>query len=73
MTLFFNPDPVTDWDVASRCDTEQFARFFWGLMDQGIYFPCSQYEALFISSTHSDADIDATVDAAKNALPQRAG
>lgn len=65
MTLFFNPDPVTDWDVAARCDKERFAKYFWGLIEHGVYMPCSQYEALFVSAAHSEADIDATIVAAK--------
>jgi glutamate-1-semialdehyde 2,1-aminomutase len=64
MTLFFHPDPVTDWDVASRCDKASFAKYFWGLIDRGIYMPCSQYEALFVSAAHTDRDIDATREAA---------
>jgi glutamate-1-semialdehyde 2,1-aminomutase len=68
MTLFFNPEPVTSWDVAARCDTAAYARFFWGLIERGVYFPCSQYEALFISAAHTEADIDATIEAARQAL-----
>lgn len=73
MTLFFNPDPVTDWDVAARCDTARFARYFWRLIDRGVYMPCSQYEALFVSSAHSEADIDATIQAAHEALAAENG
>jgi glutamate-1-semialdehyde 2,1-aminomutase len=65
MTLFFNPDPVTDWDSAARCDTQRFARYFWGLIDRGVYMPCSQYEALFISAAHTNADIDWTISSAR--------
>ncbi len=68
MTLFFHPDLVTDWDVASQCDTKRFASYFWGMIDRGIYMPCSQYEALFVSAAHSEADIDATVAAAAQVL-----
>ena len=56
--------PVTDWDTAARCDTQQYARYFWGMIDRGVYLPCSQYEALFVSTAHSEADIDATIPAA---------
>ncbi len=68
MTLFFNPDPVTDWDVAARCDTKRYARYFWGMIERGIYMPCSQFEALFVSTAHTEADIDATVAAAREVL-----
>jgi glutamate-1-semialdehyde 2,1-aminomutase len=68
LTLFFNPDLVTDWDVAARSDTQRFAAFFWGLIERGVYFPCSQYEALFVSAAHSEAHIDETIAAARDSL-----
>ncbi len=68
MTLFFNPEPVTCWDDAAKCDTDSFARYFWSLIDRGVYMPCSQYEALFVSAAHTDADIDHTITAAREAL-----
>jgi glutamate-1-semialdehyde 2,1-aminomutase len=68
MTLFFAPGPITGWQTASQCDTELFARFFWGMMDRGVYLPCSQYEALFVSAAHSEADIDQTIAAAEEVL-----
>jgi len=68
MTLFFNPDVVTDWAVAARCRTEQYAKYFWGMIERGVYLPCSQYEALFISAAHEQTHIDATIDAAHDVL-----
>ena len=68
MTLFFNAHEVHDWDGASRCDSDHYGRYFWGMMDRGIYLPCSQYEALFISAAHTEADICTTIEAAKEAL-----
>ncbi len=68
MTFFFNPDVVTDWTVAARCDTARFARYFWKLINSGVYMPCSQYEALFISAAHTEADIDETIAAAQEAM-----
>jgi glutamate-1-semialdehyde 2,1-aminomutase len=68
MTLFFNPDPVTDWEVASRCDRQRYARFFWGLIERGVYFPCSQFEALFLSTAHTEEQIDQTIAAARAVL-----
>jgi glutamate-1-semialdehyde 2,1-aminomutase len=65
MTLFFNPGPVTDWESAARSDTARYARYFWGLIDRGVYMPCSQFEALFVSAAHSDADVEATLAAAR--------
>jgi len=68
MTLFFNPEPVTDWDVASRSDTKRYAAYFWGMIERGVYLPCSQFEALFVSTAHAEADVDATVAAAREVL-----
>ncbi len=68
MTLFFTEGPVTDWDSAARCDTPRFAKFFWGLMDRGVYWPCSQFEALFVSAAHGDAEIDRTLEAIDEVL-----
>jgi glutamate-1-semialdehyde 2,1-aminomutase len=65
LTFFFNSRAPADWDSASQSDTARYARYFWGLLDRGIYMPCSQYEALFVSAAHTEADIDATVQAAK--------
>lgn len=65
MTLFFSAESVTDWDVASRCDTGRYAKYFWGMLNRGIYLPCSQFEALFVSTKHGDEPIDATIAAAK--------
>ncbi|WP_390622510.1 glutamate-1-semialdehyde 2,1-aminomutase [Candidatus Laterigemmans baculatus] len=65
LTLFFNPHPVHDWGGASKSDSGRFGRFFWGMIERGIYLPCSQYEALFFSRTHTEAMIDETIAAAK--------
>ena len=73
LTLFFHPGPVTDWDSASRCDTKRYARFFWAMLDRGVYLPCSQFEAWFVSAAHSDHDIEATLAAARQALAEIAG
>jgi glutamate-1-semialdehyde 2,1-aminomutase len=70
MTLFFNREPVVDWTTASRSDTQRFARYFWGLIERGVYMPCSQYEALFVSTAHSEADIDRTSRAAREVLAE---
>lgn len=67
-TLFFNPDRVTDYDVSSRNDTQRYGRFFWAMLDRGIYLPCSQFEAAFLSSAHTDDDIDKTIESAKESL-----
>lgn len=64
LTFFFQPGPVTDWDSASRSDTHRFSRFFHGMLRRGVYFPCSQYEAMFLSTAHTPEDIRNTIHAA---------
>jgi glutamate-1-semialdehyde 2,1-aminomutase len=68
MTLFFTDRPVIDYDTAKTSDTAKFARFFWGMMDRGVYLPCSQFEAAFVSAAHTEADVNRTVAAAREAL-----
>ncbi len=68
LTLFFAEGPVVDWDSAARCDTRRYARFFWEMIRRGVYLPCSQYEAMFLSAAHGDAEIEATIAAATAAL-----
>ena len=68
MTLFFGPEPITDWPTASRCDTARYARYFWKLIERGVYMPCSQFEAFFVSTAHSMEDIDATITAVTTSL-----
>ena len=70
MTLFFSDRPVKDWDTASACDTKRYARYFWGMIDRGVYLPCSQFEALFVSAAHTQDDIDATIAAARDVLSE---
>ncbi|MEX2316101.1 MAG: glutamate-1-semialdehyde 2,1-aminomutase [Pirellulales bacterium] len=70
MTMFFSDAPVVDWNSASRCDTQRFAGWFWGMLNRGIYLPCSQYEALFVSTAHTETEIDATIAAAREALAE---
>lgn len=65
MTLFFNEHPVRNWQDADKSDRERFGRYFWGLIERGVYMPCSQFEALFFSRTHTAEHIDQTIDAAK--------
>ena len=68
MTLFFHPGPVTDWDSAAQCNTELFGKYFWGLIERGVYMPCSQFEALFVSAKHTRQDIEDTISAAAEVL-----
>jgi glutamate-1-semialdehyde 2,1-aminomutase len=68
MTLFFTSGSVVDYESARRCDTVRFGAYFRGMLERGIYLPASQFEALFVSLAHSEADIDRTLHAAEESL-----
>ncbi len=68
LTAFLNAGPVTDYASAKQSDTEAFGRFFGSLLEQGVYFPPSQFEAAFVSAAHTEQDIADTVQAAGRAL-----
>ncbi|MEJ2434644.1 MAG: hypothetical protein P8Y53_16325 [Pseudolabrys sp.] len=63
--LFFTEAPqVTRFAQVTACDVDRFRLFFHGMLEHGIYLAPSAFEAGFVSSAHSDADIDATLSAA---------
>jgi glutamate-1-semialdehyde 2,1-aminomutase len=68
LTLFFHDGAVHDYETAKTCDVRRFARFFWELLARGVYWPCSQYEAAFVSAAHTESDIDHTIAMAAEAL-----
>eukprot|EP01018_Ginkgo_biloba_P017084 Gb_24868 [translate_table: standard] len=63
--FFFTEGPVYNFSDAKKSDTAKFARFFRGMLEQGVYFAPSQFEAGFTSLTHSERDIELTIAAAK--------
>jgi glutamate-1-semialdehyde 2,1-aminomutase len=67
-TWFFTKGPVTDWDSASKSDTEAFGKFFRSMLDSGVYLPPSQYEAAFLGAAHTEEDVQRTIVAAKQAF-----
>ena len=67
-TWFFTPGPVTNYDQAAQSDTAAFGRFHSAMLDRGIWLPPSQFEAAFLSFAHNEADIKATIAAAREAL-----
>ena len=68
LTLFFAPGPVRNLLDAQKSDTDAFARYFHGMLDRGVYLPCSQYEAMFVSAAHTEELIDDTIAAAREVL-----
>lgn len=69
MTVFFTNNEVTDMDSASATDREAFGAFFHGMVDNGVYLPPSQFESWFVSTAHTDADIDLTLARVAKSLP----
>jgi glutamate-1-semialdehyde 2,1-aminomutase len=67
-TLFFTPTPVVDYETAKTSDTARFARFFWAMLHRGVYLPCSQFEAAFLSTAMTNEHIEQTLTAAKDSL-----
>lgn len=67
-TWFFAEGPVTDWQSASKSDTQAFGRFFRAMLDDGVYLPPSQFEAAFLSAAHTEKDVQQTIATAKQAL-----
>ena len=64
-TLFFNEGKVTDFDSAARSDAKRYGSFFRQMLEAGIYLPPSQFEANFISTTHTEKDFNKTLKAIK--------
>jgi len=67
-TIFFIENIVTDYKTAVKADTRLYAKFFHQMLAQNIYLPPSQFEAAFVSASHINRDIQATVEAAKKAF-----
>jgi glutamate-1-semialdehyde 2,1-aminomutase len=65
---FFTSKTVTNFTEAQECDTERFSKFFWGLIENGVYIPPSQFEAWFLCTVLSDEDMDKIVNAINNAM-----
>jgi glutamate-1-semialdehyde 2,1-aminomutase len=72
-TLFFTAGPVVDYASARKAETSAFAGFFRAMLEQGVYFPPSQFEAAFVSAAHSEDDVQKTIAAAAKAFAKVAG
>ena len=69
-TGFFNPGPVATLSEVEKSDTTTYGRYFHALLERGVYIAPSQFEAGFVSVAHTDADIDRTIVAVRDALSQ---
>lgn len=66
--LFFSSEPVRDYRGAQRADGDAYRRFFHAMLQAGVYLPPSPYETCFLSTAHTEEDIERTVEAARQAL-----
>jgi glutamate-1-semialdehyde 2,1-aminomutase len=72
LTPFFTAAPVTDFQSAARSDVTRYAEFFVKMLQRNIYLPPGQYEALFLSTAHSESDLDRTLSAAREVFAEMA-
>ena len=70
MGIFFSEQEVWNYEDAAAADQEAFKRWFLSMLEQGIYLAPSQFETIFLSGAHTDADIDRTIEAAGKAFRQ---
>jgi len=68
LTVFFTAEPVRNYADAKRSDTSRFAAFFHQMLKRGVFLAPSQFEALFVSAAHRDADLDRTIAACADSL-----
>jgi glutamate-1-semialdehyde 2,1-aminomutase len=68
LTVFFAPDPVTDYGAAAGCDVAAYGAWCRGLLARGVYPPPSQFEAWFPSLAHTEEDIELVLAAAGEAF-----
>jgi glutamate-1-semialdehyde 2,1-aminomutase len=73
VSIFFTAGPVTDFGSVANSDTGAFADFFWHMLRRGVYLAPSQYEAGFISTAHTEGDLDLTFEAASEWFASRSG
>jgi glutamate-1-semialdehyde 2,1-aminomutase len=66
-SVFMNAEEVGDYEAARRQDTAAYARFFHAMLDRGVYLPPSAFEAWFVSTVLTDAEVDRVLTAAQEA------
>lgn len=68
LTLFFGEGPFKNYDDVSKCDTDMYAKYFKEMLERGIMLPPAQFECMFLSTAHSDEDLEKTIAANLEAL-----
>jgi glutamate-1-semialdehyde 2,1-aminomutase len=69
-TWFFQDAPVTNYEEAAKSDTAAFGRFHQAMLEQGVWLPPSQFEAMFLGTMHGDAEVQTTIEAATRAFTE---
>lgn len=70
LTVFFCEQPIHNYQSAAVANTAQFARWFHSLLDQGVYWAPSQFESIFVGASHTDTELNRTLEAAAVAFKQ---
>ena len=68
LTVFFAETEIVDWPGAAKADKTAFGRWHQALIENGVYWPPAQFEAAFVSTAHTEVDVDHTIDAAGRAF-----
>ncbi|MGF7057517.1 glutamate-1-semialdehyde 2,1-aminomutase [Brassicibacter mesophilus] len=68
LCLFFADTPLRNYDDVLKCDTEMYALFFREMLKRGMLLPPAQFEGIFLSTAHTDEDIEKTIEAAHEVL-----
>ncbi|KAA3597490.1 MAG: glutamate-1-semialdehyde-2,1-aminomutase [Candidatus Scalindua sp. AMX11] len=68
LCTFFHDGEVVDYESAKGCNTQRYASYFHGMLERGVYFAPSQFEASFVSTAHGGEDIDATIQASSEVM-----
>ena len=70
-SLFFtDQNKISDYQLASECNVKKYTNFFHGMLEEGVYFAPSAFEAAFISTTHGEIEIEKTIEAANKVMPR---
>ncbi|HCP99419.1 MAG TPA: hypothetical protein DIT99_01400 [Candidatus Latescibacteria bacterium] len=70
MCTFFTNQAVTSYDTASSSDADVYSKYFWNMLDRGVYLAPSRLETGFVSLAHTEEDIDRTIEAARESLKE---
>jgi glutamate-1-semialdehyde 2,1-aminomutase len=70
MCTFFTNQDVTSYDTASSSDADVYSKYFWNMLDRGVYLAPSRLETGFVSLAHTEEDIDRTIEAARESLKE---